>query len=149
MPLKNPKWTLTLCHTILLTTSKKKSFWESLLKLKIHCRTGNNIGNQHFLPFLECVPLFQIEKKIHLVYILTNCRQMPSTLSQTTNFRIFQTERICRRQSQIWWKQKVLQKDRKHCEKRWNCSLWAISPFPTVFSKDLYSRHVKSRACLG
>ena len=25
----------------------------------------------------------------------------------------------------------------------------AISPFPTVFSKDLYCRHIKSRACLG
>ena len=32
---------------------------------------------------------------------------------------------------------------------RWNCSSQAISPFPTVFSKDLYCRHVKSRACLG
>ena len=26
----------------------------------------------------------------------------------------------------------------KHCGKRRNCSLRAISPFPTVFSKDLY-----------
>ena len=33
--------------------------------------------------------------------------------------------------------------------KRRNCSLRAISPFPTVFSKDLYCRHVKTRACLG
>ena len=31
---------------------------------------------------------------------------------------------------------------RKHCGKRRNCSLRAISPFPTVFSKDLYCRHV-------
>ena len=31
--------------------------------------------------------------------------------------------------------------------KRRNCSLRAISPFPTVFSKDLYFRHVKTRAC--
>ena len=30
-----------------------------------------------------------------------------------------------------------------------NCSLRAISPFPTVFSKALYCRHVKTRACLG
>ena len=29
--------------------------------------------------------------------------------------------------------------------KRSNCSLRAISPFPTVFSKDLYSRHVKNQ----
>ena len=31
---------------------------------------------------------------------------------------------------------------RKHCGKRRNCSLRAISPFRTVFSKDLYCRHV-------
>ena len=32
---------------------------------------------------------------------------------------------------------------RKHRGKRRNCSLRAISPFPTVFSKDLYCRHKK------
>ena len=32
--------------------------------------------------------------------------------------------------------------------KRRNCSLRAISPFPTVFSKEFYRRHVKTRACL-
>ena len=29
------------------------------------------------------------------------------------------------------------------------CSSRANSPFPTVFSKDLYCRHVKTRGCLG
>ena len=38
---------------------------------------------------------------------------------------------------------------RKHCGKVTNCSYRAISPFPTVFSKDVYYRHVKARACLG
>ena len=33
---------------------------------------------------------------------------------------------------------------RKHCGKRRNCSLRAISPFPTVFSKDMYCRHVQT-----
>ena len=33
---------------------------------------------------------------------------------------------------------KYPQMDRKRCGKRGNCSLRAISPFPTVFSKDLY-----------
>ena len=37
----------------------------------------------------------------------------------------------------------------KYCGKRRNCSLHVISPFPTVFSQDLYSRYVKTRACLG
>ena len=72
------------------------------------------------------------------------------TLSQTTNFRPFQTERGSRRQFQIWWKwKKVIEMGGKHCGKRRNCSLRAISPFPTVFSKELYCRHVKTRACLG
>ena len=39
--------------------------------------------------------------------------------------------------------------DRKHSGKRRNCSLRAISPFPTVFSKDMYCRHVKTSVCLG
>ena len=72
------------------------------------------------------------------------------TLSQTTNFRFFKTERVCRRHIQIWWKwEKVLQMGRKQCVKRRNCLLRAISPFPIVFSKCLYSRHVKTRVCLG
>ena len=72
------------------------------------------------------------------------------TLSQMTNFRLFQTERVCRQQFQIWEKwQIVLQMGRKHCGKRRNCSLRAISPFPTLFSKILYCRNVKTRACFG
>ena len=38
---------------------------------------------------------------------------------------------------------------RKHCGKRRNCSLRAISPFPTVFSKDLHCRHVKIQGLFG
>ena len=69
---------------------------------------------------------------------------------QMTNFRLFQTERVCKRQFHTCSKwQKVLQMCRKHCGKRRNCSLRAISPFPTVFSKDFYCMHVKTRACLG
>ena len=71
------------------------------------------------------------------------------TLSKTTNFRLFQTQRVCRWQFRIWWKWgKVLQNWGKHCGKRRNCSLRAISTFPTVFSKDLYCRHIKTRTCL-
>ena len=68
---------------------------------------------------------------------------------QTTNFRLFQTERVCRRQFQIWPKwQKVIQMGRKHCRKRINCSLQAISPLSTVFSKGLFPRGVKRRRCM-
>ena len=69
------------------------------------------------------------------------------TLSCTANCNLFQTERACRQQFHIRLKwQEVLQLDGKHCGKRRNCSLRAISPFPSVFSKHLHCRH---RACLG
>ena len=45
-------------------------------------------------------------------------------------------------------RQKLLQTGRKHCGKRRNCLLQAISPLPAVFSKDLYCRHVKTSASL-
>ena len=67
-----------------------------------------------------------------------------------TNFRLFQTERVCRRQFQIWQKcQKVIQMGRKHCWKKRNCSLRAISPFPPVFSKGLFPRGVKKVSLCG
>ena len=76
--------------------------------------------------------------------------ESPLTLSQTTNFRLFRTQSFCRWQIQIWCKwHKVFQIVRKHYGKRRICSLWAISTFSTVFSKDLYWRHVKTGACLG
>ena len=63
-----------------------------------------------------------------------------------TNFRRFQTERVCRRQFQF---DKNGRKGRKHYGKMRNCSLRAISPFPTVFSKGLFPRGVKRRHCVG
>ena len=63
-----------------------------------------------------------------------------------TNFRLFQTKRVCIWQFQIWWKwQKVLQTGWKHCGKWRNCLLRAISPFPSVFSKYLCCRHINTR----
>ena len=41
--------------------------------------------------------------------------------------------------------EKFSESGRKQCGKRRNCSLRAISPFPKVFSKDLYCTHVKTR----
>ena len=46
------------------------------------------------------------------------------------------------------WK-KVHKTGRKHCAKRRNCSLRAISPFHTVFSKYFFCRHIKTRVCLA
>ena len=38
---------------------------------------------------------------------------------------------------------------RNHSVKRTNCSFPAITPFPTVFLKEIKCKYVKSRACLG
>ena len=82
--------------------------------------------------------LFRIYK---LSYQIVCRKQL--THYQMTNFRFFRIERLCRRQFQIRGKwQKVIQTGRKHCGKRRNCSLRAISPFPLVFSKGLFPRGV-------
>ena len=44
---------------------------------------------------------------------------------------------------------KVLRTSKKHCGKRRNCSLRAIPPFPTVFSKGLFPRGVNWCYCVG
>ena len=44
--------------------------------------------------------------------------------------------------------EKVLQTDRKHFGERRICSLRANFPFPRVFSKDMYCRHLKSKASM-
>ena len=65
-----------------------------------------------------------------------------------TNFRLFQTERVCRRQFQIWRKwQKAIQMGRKHCGKRRNCPLRAISPFPSVFKRLVSQGRQKVSLC--
>ena len=111
------------------------------------------------LPWLICIyywlvledPLYICVAYNHEhLSILHNIYWLVLTHYQTTNFRTFQTERVCRRQFQIWrkWK-KVIQIGRKHCGKRRNCLLWAISPFPTAFSKALFPRGVKRCHCVG
>ena len=70
-------------------------------------------------------------------------------LSQTTNFRM---QNWKSKQTKILDLPKTAEsslKGRKHCGKMRNCLSQAISPFPTVFSKDLYFRQIKTRACLG
>ena len=44
---------------------------------------------------------------------------------------------------------KFVQTGTKHCGKTTNCSLRGISPFPTVFSKGLFSRGLKRCHCVG
>ena len=84
--------------------------------------------------------------KLHLfcrLQILSN----KLTLSRMTNFKLKKSLQTTL-SGLMKMAKKVLQKDRQHCRER-NYSLLAISPLSTVFSKELYCRHVKTRACLG
>ena len=75
------------------------------------------------------------------------------TVYQTTNFVLVQIESICRRNINVTYKWKffigLVENIVGKGENAGYQQLRAISSFPTVFSKDLYSRHVKNRACLG
>ena len=96
---------LKLYQTIpLLTTLRKKPFKSIVGK-------GENAGKQHFLLFPQCflsVPKQCLILKSHLICSLQSLSNWTSlkffawlrvlTISQTTNFRLFQSEGVCRRQ---------------------------------------------------
>ena len=64
-------------------------------------------------------------------------------------FRPVQIERVGRRQNKFDSKVELcFRKSRKHCGKRRKCWLPAFSPFPTMFSKALVPRVIKSRDCV-
>ena len=65
------------------------------------------------------------------------------------NFRLVQIETNCRQHFKVHLKWKINTiKARKHCEKRRNCLLQAISPFLTRFSTAIYLEYVKMRYCV-
>ena len=73
--------------------------------------------------FLNPLPHDKILDFSKLKAFVEDKKKCDLTLSQTTNFRLFQTEGVCRRQFQTWWKgQKVLRTSRKHCGKMSNFS---------------------------
>ena len=117
---------LTICQS---ATEELRNAIKSIhMKITSVCTIGINAGSQ--------IPELLLWRSL--------------THYQTTNFRLFQTERVCRGQFQIWGKwQTVIQMGRKLCGKRRNCSLRAISPFSTVFSKGLFPRSVKRCRCVG
>ena len=105
-------------------TLLKRRFWK-------HCGKRRKCWLPAFSPFPAMFSILSKREIIVLaIFFLSsanvfNFRKSNSlsfdkdlTLSQTTNFRLFQTERVCRRQFQTWWKgQKVILTGRKHWEK--------------------------------
>ena len=68
-------------------------------------------------------------------------------ISKLTNFRLFQTGRLCRRQFQIWRKWQKLSNWVENTWKRKNCSSRAISPFPSVFKRLVSQGRQKVSLC--
>ena len=68
---------------------------------------------------------------------------------QTTNFRLFQTEWVCRRQFQIWQKwQKVIQTGRKHCGEKEKLLITSNFSFShSVFIRPVSQRCQKASLC--
>ena len=63
-----------------------------------------------------------------------------------TNFRCFQIEELADDSFKFYKKwQKVLQKGRKHCWKRRNCLLRAISPCHSVYKRLVLQTHKNRR----
>ena len=56
---------------------------------------GENAGYQHFLLFPQCFQMAFFSRSFKGLH------GKGLTVSQMTNFRLFQTERVCRRQFQI------------------------------------------------
>ena len=94
---------------------------------------------QFFLPF----PQNKINLFSHIYFDVCKSSQIGRvlTLSQTTNFRLFRTERVYRQLFKF--NKKFLLTVRKHGGKRRICS------FSNSVFKRLYSRQVKTRACSG
>ena len=116
------------------------------------CNTGLLYSMYRYLRILslECF-IHRIREIgwIHMVFIGFNLkckqgRELSDLLThyQTTNFGLFQTERVCRRKFQIWRKwQKAIQTGRKHCGKKEK--LLVTSNFS--FSHSVFKRLVSQR----
>ena len=100
--------------------------------------------------------LFPIDDKLcdlsHISFVTCKCFYSGQVLThyQTTNFRLFQTERVGKRQFQIWRKwQKVIQTGKKQCGKRRNCSLTSNFSFSHSVFKRLVSQGCQKVSLCG
>ena len=95
-----------------------------------------------------CLQILLICSSPKLYHLVKSQKEL--TFPQTTNFRPFQTERVCRQQFWIWWKWwVVLWESRKLCGKRRNCSLRANFSFSHRVFKRPVCRHVKNPSLFG
>ena len=127
----------------LLTTLKKKPF-ENIVG------RGEDAGDQHFLLFPQCFQPYQRQKSSkYLYFVVCKCFFLKLNFTKRLNFRLVQTESICRPRNKCNFTTEILVgMDRKHCRKGRKCWLPAFSPFPTMISKAFFSRFAKTRDCV-
>ena len=118
---------LTLSQITNLDFSKHKKFTDDNFKfdengIKFSKMVEKTLGKGELLIMgnFSFFPVFSKGLKCrHLKTITCFGKSCRLNLSQMTNFRLFQTQRVCKQRFRIWWKwQKVLQMGRKHCGKR-------------------------------
>ena len=124
---------------------------------------GEIAQNKQFLLFTQCVlPFWRIFWHFHQSKLLSEnfrfesqqfviwerLRRTHLTNYQTTNFKLFQNERVCRRQFQICrkWK-KVIQTGRKHWEKEKSLNTSNFSLSHSVFNRLVSQRCQKVSLC--
>ena len=149
MTLDLSKQMFEMAHLLKMKNNCGKLYWNPSVNAGIMIQTrpdGNKCNRRQTdrqtmpLQYPLCLSAGNKNKLYNLPSCIRFCYQL--THYQTTNFRLFQAERVCRRQFQIWQKwQKVIQMGRKHCGKRRNCLLRAISPFPSVFKRFVSQGH--------
>ena len=113
----------------------------SPLSQLIYILSDNLIGTNFQVVQLQILPIFKVLKLIILdqgnpftndkIWTFPNWKNLQATISN-----LMKNGRKLSKWLKTLWEMR-------------NCSSRAISPFPTVFSKNLHCRQVKTRACLG
>ena len=146
---KNDRWTQHKHLKITRNHAKETNTWFQHNHLNTHTLEWIFlfVGKKGFNSLPHIFKFYQPNKKEIPEFEMTLREISFSTLYQTTNFgnlKEFADDNFKLDENGGKFSKLV----EKHWEKE-NCLLRAISPFPTVFSNDLYCRQVKTRACLG
>ena len=110
---------------------------------------GKNAGYQHFLLFQQCFlkPSLRVVKSGSCVVKGKGKKIVEPfpkrQISDSSKLKEFADDNFKFDENNTKFSKWV-----ENSGKRGNGLLQAISPFPTVFSKDLNCKHVKTRACL-
>ena len=121
--------------TMFSTQSKGNSIiWVTFKLSSANVGKGENAGYQHFLLFPKCFPKLSVSGSLKLWSVWYRINPLP----HMPILRYFNSAASKDMMSKLWKNgDTIIWFSRKHCGKRRNWSLRAISPFPTMFSKPV------------